>query len=51
MNSRNKRWLEQRWDKRQPDRLEHIRQKKLERMKKHESKSETQADHPVHERP
>ena len=37
MNGRNKRWAEQRWDERQPERLEHIRQKILERMKKHES--------------
>ena len=28
MNGRNKRWAEQRWDKRQPERLEHIRKKK-----------------------
>ena len=25
---RNKRWAEQRWEKRQPERLEHIRKKK-----------------------
>lgn len=28
MNGRNKRWAEQRWDKRQPERLAHIRKKK-----------------------
>lgn len=28
MNSKNKRWLEQRWDKIQPARLAHIRKKK-----------------------
>lgn len=30
MNGKNKRWLEQRWDKRQPERLEHIKAKKEE---------------------
>ena len=30
MNGRNKRWLEQRWDKRQPARLEHLKAKKEE---------------------
>ena len=33
MNGRNKRWLEHRWDKRQPDRLAHIEKKKEARMK------------------
>lgn len=28
MNGRNKRWAEQRLEKRQPERLEHIRKKK-----------------------
>lgn len=28
VNGHNKRWAEQRWDKRQPERLEHIRKKK-----------------------
>lgn len=31
MNGKNKRWLEQRWDKRQPERLAHIKAKKEER--------------------
>lgn len=30
----NKRWLEQRWDARQPERLEHIRLKRQLRTKK-----------------
>ena len=30
----NKRWLEQRWDARQPERLEHIRLKRQLRGKK-----------------
>lgn len=30
----NKRWLEQRWDARQPERLEHIRLKQQLREKK-----------------
>nr|UWD64715.1 MAG: hypothetical protein [Bacteriophage sp.] len=30
----NKRWLEQRWDARQPERLEHIRLKRQLRAKK-----------------
>ena len=30
----NKRWLEQRWDERQPERLEHIRLKRQLRTKR-----------------
>jgi hypothetical protein len=30
----NKRWLEQRWDARQPERLEHIQMKRQLRAKK-----------------
>lgn len=30
----NKRWLEQRWDKRQPERLRHIKEKRPIRRKK-----------------
>lgn len=36
----NKRWLEQRWDARQPERLEHIRLKRQLRGKKEECVSE-----------
>lgn len=36
----NKRWLEQRWDARQPDRLEHIWLKQQLREKKEECGSE-----------
>lgn len=38
----NKRWLEQRWDARQPERLEHIRLKRQLRGKKEECGSETE---------
>lgn len=36
----NKRWLEQRWDARQPERLEHIQMKRQLRGKKEECGSE-----------
>jgi hypothetical protein len=39
----NKRWLEQRWDARQPERLEHIRSKRLLR-----AKGEEREDEPEH---
>lgn len=42
MNGRNKRWAEQRWEKRQPERLEHIRKKK-------EDKSHEKAKKPLPE--
>ena len=42
VNGRNKRWAEQRWDKRQPDRLAHIRKKK-------EDKSHEKAKKPLPE--
>lgn len=42
MNGRNKRWVEQRWDKRQPERLAHIRKKK-------EDKSHEKAKKPLPE--
>ena len=42
MNGRNKRWAEQRWDKRQPERLAHIRKKK-------EDKSHEKAKKPLPE--
>lgn len=40
MNGKNKRWLEQRWEARQPERLEHIRMKKLTREKRKEDKAD-----------
>lgn len=42
VNGRNKRWAEQRWDKRQPERLAHIRKKK-------EDKSHEKAKKPLPE--
>jgi hypothetical protein len=38
----NKRWLEQRWDARQPERLEHIRLKRQLRGKKEGCDSEAE---------
>ena len=40
----NKRGLEQRWDARQPERLEHIRLKRILRAKREESKDEPEHD-------
>lgn len=34
MNGRNKRWLEQRWDAKQPARLAHIKEKRLKNTAK-----------------
>lgn len=36
----NKRWLEQRWDARQPERLEHIQLKRQMRAKKEANEDE-----------
>ena len=36
----NKRWLEQRWDARQPERLEHIRLKRQLQVKKEANEDE-----------
>lgn len=38
----NKRWLEQRWDTRQPERLEHIQMKRQMRAKKEGCGSEAE---------
>lgn len=41
----NKRWLEQRWDARQPERLEHIRLKRQLRVEKEVVRYEEARDH------
>lgn len=38
----NKRWLEQRWDARQPERLEHIQLKRQLRAKEADKDDETE---------
>lgn len=40
----NKRWLEQRWDERQPARLAHIRMKQMERSNADVSKDAVNQD-------
>lgn len=43
-NHYNKRWLEQRWDAREPERLEHIRLKRQMRAKE-EANNDAEAEH------
>lgn len=42
MNGKNKRWLEQRWDKRQPERLKHIQAKQKRKENPYGTASATQ---------
>jgi hypothetical protein len=43
VNGKNKRWLEQRWDKRQPERLKHIQAKQKRKENPHGADAEAKA--------